>query len=356
MNTDSINQIVSFYLNEVSVPEETVTGRVLTIDPKASWQTFSDGASAHSVAKDYRRSDAGTNDWLQTISTHFEAHPHHAEVSGLNVGNSLAVKLDQQIGSSAPYKFLDRLIDHTTDKGSRPIVLRIENAGFEKPVLEDFTFTTTTPVGWQLYNPNGLIPAQTTDDSSSPGTFNPATQNYPGGVPEGNNVGNLFLVNEIGSGEAGISQTLHAKLAANTRYTLSVEVGNPGGNDPVPGITFDGFPGYRVELLADGKVLAADNNSVQIADGTFGTSTVTYTSSATDPLLGKQLGIRLINILQGPGIEVDFDKVQLTAQAVSCGSTRSHRCDRGLGELSASLHKVAQPELPAASGGAHLFR
>jgi hypothetical protein len=179
----------------------------------------------------------------------------------------------------------------------------------------------------------------TTDESSSPGTFNPSTGNYPNDVPEGNNVGNVFLVNEIGSGRAGLSQTLDTLLAANTRYTLSVEVGNPTGDDPVPGITFGGFPGYQIELLAGGQVLEIDNNSLEIAEGTFSTSTVTYTTSATDLLLGKPLEVRLINLLQGPGIEVDFDNVRLTAQplAVANGSTSSHRIDAGFGKLSELL-------------------
>lgn len=214
------------------------------------------------------------------------------------------------------------------------IFLPIQNAGFEATILEDFTFTTAPPPGWELYNPDGLIPAVTTDESSSPGTFNPSTGNYPNDVPEGDNVGNVFLVDEVGSGRAGLSQTLDTLLAANTRYTLSVEVGNPTGDDPVPGINFEGFPGYQVELLAGGQVLAVDNNSLEIAEGTFSTSTVTYTTSATDSLLGKPLEIRLINLLQGPGIEVDFDDVQLIAQPLSItnGSTSSYRLDGGVGK------------------------
>lgn len=195
-----------------------------------------------------------------------------------------------------------------------------------------------------MYNPDGLIPAQTTDDSSATGAFNPSVNNYPAGVPEGNNVGYGFLVEAPGSGEAGLSQILDARLAANTRYTLSVEVGNPTGDDPVPGISFPGFPGYRIELLAGGQVLAADNNSLSIAEGTFSTSTVTYVSSATNSLLGQPLEIRLINLLQGPGIEVDFDDVRLTAKAIPRGSTRSHRLNSGLGELRDPLYKSSMSD------------
>lgn len=235
------------------------------------------------------------------------------------------------------------ILDTSAVRG-RAIALAIQNAGFEDPVLEDFTFTVVPPPSWQVYNPDGLIPARTTDDSSATGVFNPSVDNYPAGVPGGNNVGYGFLVEAPGSGEAGLSQTLDARLVANTRYTLSAEVGNPTGDDPVPGISFPGFPGYRVELLSGGQVLAADNNSLAIAEGTFSTSTVTYVSSATNPLLGQPLEIRLVNLLQGPGIEVDFDDVQLTAQSIPRGSTRSHHLNRGLGELCDPLYKSSISE------------
>ncbi len=63
-------------------------------------------------------------------------------------------------------------------------------------------------------------------------------------------------------------------------------------------------------------MLATDNSTLNIAEGTFGTSTVSYTAAATDPFLGEQLGIRLINPVQGSGFEVDFDNVRLTATQI----------------------------------------
>ncbi len=256
----------------------------------------------------------------------------------LQTGTGYAINFDQQVDT------LTKLAPSASRGRGTPISLAIQNAGFEDSVLENFTFTVVPPPGWQVYNPDGLIPAVTTDDSSATGAFNPSVNNYPAGVPEGNNVGYGFLVEAPGSGEAGLSQILDARLAANTRYTLSVEVGNPTGDDPVPGISFPGFPGYRIELLAGGQVLAVDNNSLSIAEGTFRTSTVTYVSSATNSLLGQPLEIRLINLLQGPGIEVDFDDVQLTAKAIPRGSTRSHRLNGGLAELRDPLHKSSISE------------
>lgn len=243
---------------------------------------------------------------------------------------------------------LNKLADLLAGKenANAKINIPIANAGFEDPVQEDFTFTVEPPPGWDVYDPNDIIPEVTTDDSSATGVFNPSLDNYPGGVPEGDNVGYSFLVNPPGSGEAGLSQTLDTLLAPNTRYTLSVAVGNPTGDDPVPGISFPGFSGYRVELLAGGQVLAMDDNSLHIPEGKFKTSKITYTSSATDTLIGQPLEIRLINLLQGPGIEVDFDDVQLTAKALPGGSQSSHNLSQGYGDLLNSLHSSSTFVLP----------
>lgn len=251
---------------------------------------------------------------------------------------------------------LEQLADLLAGKqnANSQIDIPIQNAGFEDPTQEDFTFTVEPPPGWAVYDPNDIIPEVTTDDSSATGVFNPSLNNYPGGVPEGNNVGYSFLVNPPGSGEAGLSQVLDTLLAPNTRYTLSVAVGNPTGDDPVPGISFPGFSGYRVELLAGGQVLAVDDNSLNIPEGKFKTSKVTYTSSATDTLVGQPLEIRLINLLQGPGIEVDFDDVQLTAKAIPGGSRSSHNLNE-YGDLLNSLYSASNFALPAGSDSSSLI-
>ncbi|MBW4490355.1 MAG: hypothetical protein KME12_21460 [Trichocoleus desertorum ATA4-8-CV12] len=244
---------------------------------------------------------------------------------------------------------LNKITDllNVKEKANSKVSIAIQNAGFEDPAQEDFTFTVEPPPGWQVYDPNNIIPEVTTEDSSATGVFNPSLDNYPGGVPEGNNVGYSFLVQAPGSGEAGLSQTLDTLLAPNTRYTLSVAVGNPTGDDPVPGISFPGFSGYRVELLAGGQVLAVDDNSLNIPEGKFKTSKITYTSSATDSVVGQPLEIRLINLLQGPGIEVDFDDVQLTAKALPGGSKSSHG-NATSGDLFNQLHQPSTFELPLA--------
>ncbi|MGQ4650013.1 hypothetical protein [Lyngbya aestuarii] len=193
-------------------------------------------------------------------------------------------------------------------------LLPIENAGFEAPTLADGDYTFGSVPGWEIYDPNNLVPDSPTNETSNVDVFNPDVNYYPWEAPEGQNVGDVYLIQDPFSGFAGLSQTLDTLLAPNTQYTLEVEVGNAAGS--FEGLDLTGFPGYRVELLAGGQVLSTDNNTLCIADGTFGTSTVTYNSTANDPLLGEALEIRLINLLQGPGLEVDFDNVRLMATSL----------------------------------------
>ncbi len=193
-----------------------------------------------------------------------------------------------------------------------PTFISIENAGFEVPALEDGEFTVLQAIpGWQPYDPDSLI----APDGTDVGAFNPLVAQYPNDIPGGANVGYAFSVDPLGAGVVGLSQTLDELLHPGTSYSLQVEVGNPTGIDQF-GTDYTGFPGYRVELLAGNTVLATDNSTLNIAEGTFGTSTVSYTAAATDPFLGEQLGIRLINPVQGSGFEVDFDNVRLTATQI----------------------------------------
>lgn len=193
--------------------------------------------------------------------------------------------------------------------------LLIANAGFEDPILSENDFTVTPPPGWKLYDPSGLVspnPGVTTN--SIVGIYNPPPAAFPGEAPEGNNVSFIYLVDQPGSGIVGLTQTLKSTLTANTKYNLQVKVG-----DQLPFDTFDflaGFPGYRVELLAGSTVLAFDDNTLTLTEGTFATSVVSFTTSNHLPNLGAPLGIRLINLLNDRGVEVNFDDVKLDATSV----------------------------------------
>lgn len=185
-------------------------------------------------------------------------------------------------------------------------LLPVTNFGFETPNTPDGTFSgsqTNGPPGWTAYNDGP------TNSNRFFGVWDPTgTTSFELPIPEGQQMGVLFLDDALGL-EAGLEQTLVTQLQPNTRYTLSVEVGNFA---PSAGSTWDftGFPGYRVELLAGGNALVVDNNTLSPAEGQFLLSTIVYDTGPTVP--AQALGIRLVN-LNGLGVEVNFDNVMLDA-------------------------------------------
>ncbi|MBM3978379.1 MAG: hypothetical protein FJ299_15500 [Planctomycetes bacterium] len=201
--------------------------------------------------------------------------------------------------------------------------IAIQNASFELPAIAPGTFSTVSaPPGWQGYGSLNF-------GNRTIGVLNPATTVlYGAAVPDGSNVGVVFLLDnpaqqmQFASLEAGLRQTLTSTLQTSTRYTLEVEVGNIAV-DPTPPhnqFAFGGFPGYRVDLLAGGTVLASDTNTLLPSEGGFATSTVLFEVGASHPLAGQPLGIRLVNLNAAPGIEVNFDDVRLDATPISSWS------------------------------------
>ena len=165
----------------------------------------------------------------------------------------------------------------------------VVNPGFEADVLGDGVSTFGFAAGWTIIG------------AGIAGPFNPAVGHYPGQAPEGSNI--AFANNsEI------ISQTLAETLALNTTYTLQVEVGRrlDLGSSPV---------NYAVELRGGASVLASES-LLSPALGQFLTSTVVFTSGATEPEFGQALGIRLIHA-GGGNVQVNFDDVRLNAQPVA---------------------------------------
>lgn len=199
--------------------------------------------------------------------------------------------------------------------------IAISNSGFEEPslaglepIVGEEIFTFTTPPGWQLYDPNGLIPADTNLATSYPGVWNPSPTFFADEAPEGENIGAIFLNQALNSGVVGFTQTLANTLQANTEYTLKVEVGNPGSD------FFAGFPGYGVQLLAGNTIIAEDNNTLAVVEGEFNTTTISFTTTTKDLNLGEPLQIRLLNTLESTGLEVNFDNIRLSANPVDLQS------------------------------------
>jgi hapalindole H/12-epi-hapalindole U/12-epi-fischerindole U synthase len=203
-------------------------------------------------------------------------------------------------------------------------LLPIVNSGFETNFAAPGTFPILNPTGWSVLDPNQILDG----NLDAVGVLNPTgTTYFPAGAPEGNNVALIYLSEDIDGGAVSLSQPLTSTLQPNTVYTLSVEVGNiASGFGPPPSNQFfdlDGFPGYSVQLLAGGVVLAEDVDSLHnsIPEGTFATSTIQFSSGASHSQLGQALEIRLTNLniretLENPGIEVDFDNVRLNATPV----------------------------------------
>lgn len=203
--------------------------------------------------------------------------------------------------------------------------IAIVNAGFEANIITPGAFAVLVPQGWSIYDPNFIV----NQNANSVGVIRPlpGVEYFPAGTPEGDHAALVFLAGPQNA-EAGLRQTLTATLQANTRYRCSVQIGNIASGTSLPGsadggglfYNLEGFPGYRIDLLAGNTVVASDNNSIgaTIPEGEFREARFYFDATNGHPQLGQTLGIRLVN-LKAPGtpeipnIEVDFDDVILTA-------------------------------------------
>ncbi|MFT5524301.1 MAG: VCBS repeat-containing protein [Pirellulaceae bacterium] len=150
--------------------------------------------------------------------------------------------------------------------------------------------------------PNGFggnIPDWVDGDGAGTGagTFNPTTSRYPLGLSDGDDV--AF------SNGPSISQVVGANLTAGMRYILQVDVGDRSDST---------FPGFDVQLRAGGVVLAgADETTVTVPDGGFGTATVEFIAPVGHAQLGQPLEI----FLGSNGGQTNFDNVRLGQQPLS---------------------------------------
>ena len=221
---------------------------------------------------------------------------------------------------------------------SQAQVITVVNPSFEANFAPAGGFPVFVPTGWNLYDPGlpGNGAGIVNQNNNAVGVLNPAgTTFFVDPVPHGNNVALIYLEERANNTVVlpgkmvGLSQTLTSTLQLNSHYDLSVAVGNIAsgtGLGAYAGFGFadlSGFPGYRIELLAGGQVVAADNNSLGagIGEGRFATATVQFDVGNSHALAGQALGIRLINLnatgnLVERAREVDFDAVSLVASAV----------------------------------------
>jgi len=178
-------------------------------------------------------------------------------------------------------------------RGAAPVSITITNPGFENPALAEGDWTSDNSIiGWIQINGADI------------GVWNVGPADFPNGAAEGLNVAYLYVpVNGQGFGQVLSGAT--GLLQRSASYTLTVAVGNSA--------SYAAFPGYQVQLLAGGTLLAQDENTLTPAEGRFVTSTVTYTyASAHSALVGQPLEIRLLSKGQNSSEEMEFDDVRLT--------------------------------------------
>jgi hypothetical protein len=173
--------------------------------------------------------------------------------------------------------------------GGTPIA--VVNPGFEGPQINLCGFGVD-PVGWTVIGDAGIW---------RPGEAGQCLNSYPDGPPEGQQI--------VFTNSGPVSQTLTTNLAANTQYTLRVEVGRRA--DCCQQTT------YQVQLLAGGTLLSEDDSLLTLIPGTFRTSTVMFGAAPGHPAIGQPLQIRLIRGLQGQG---NFDHVRLESAPADCNN------------------------------------
>jgi hypothetical protein len=238
----------------------------------------------------------------------------------------------------------------------------IENAGFEDdaPYEALVNGTDTNPTGWEFYRPAASLGGEYIEIYAPDGTYLPAG---PVDLTTGpDQVAAFYLGSDGGSCDTslnpdgtrkypdcqegdgdyplGLEQDLREELdpgttvnlEANSKYVLSVEVGNQKSGPADDDFDFSDFGGYRIELLAGDTVIASDDNTIlppTAGEGNFFTATADLTTgSVHDPfgidLIGMALGIRLIykGGIEEPDNVTDwyaaiaFDDVSLTVSAV----------------------------------------
>ncbi len=260
---------------------------------------------------------------------------------------SSSLSTTQLTGDSMKYSLsVAMMFGLFTARAAMAVSLPVANPGFEdisgeSPAFE-FTFGPIN-TDWQLYEQTPGLTSGGAGNDYFIGTLTPQLDPgnpgqfafFPSGAAEGQRVGIAFNNAATGGGgEYGLQQTLSGStLQPLARYRLRVAIGNIASGDSTNFGFFnlDGFPGYRVDLLAGDQLVASDNNTLvgAILDGQFAESEFSFTTGASlivngQELIGQPLGIRLVNLnVPDPStpttttadLEVDFDDVRLDAFA-----------------------------------------
>ncbi len=245
---------------------------------------------------------------VETIATGIETAPSNA-VFGVGEAYGAFARALFLVGSSGEVAYVDLQTPGAAipTREAPPPTVHVANGSFEQMPLPEGTWDyPAPPAKWEIYDPAGVMNGITT----AVGTINcVGTYLYPDGAPVADHGALVFLWTDAGI-PAGLSQRLATRLEANTEYVLRVFVGDP--LDPPDGpFSFSGFPGYRIELAAGSTVLVADENTIIVPEGEFAQTELSYVAAPDDPNLGELLEVRLINLSAAPGVEIEFDGVEL---------------------------------------------
>ncbi len=164
------------------------------------------------------------------------------------------------------------------------------------------SFELNAPYPYSL----GYVPLWNVDATGSalPGT---AYAGFPA-LPQTTD-GQVFAYVNPNGGSADIWQALTATFAANTQYTLSVDVIYRA--DYIDGPSTLQLLGG--DLLASGALVASSTIGAG-TPGNFVTQTVSFTTGSGDSILGKHVLVALSS--SGSGSQADWDNVRLDATPV----------------------------------------
>ncbi len=213
--------------------------------------------------------------------------------SGLTVGTSYSYRVKARDSASIPNETAFSGVSSASPGPLTPRPITLVNPGFESPILADGSSTDSLP-GW-LPIGNVVLAA----------AWNPNATFYAAEAPEGQNIGDIFL-SPAYSGFSQVLQGAEGQFQADTAYALKVRVGRN---------LLDPYDGYIIQLLANGAVIAQDDNSTVPAAGSFVTASFNYLYNASlhSHLVGFPLEIRLLSKGLAGGVgDVNFDDVQLT--------------------------------------------
>lgn len=204
--------------------------------------------------------------------------------------------------------------------GANAAVIGIDNSSFETgPVLADGG--TSAISGWR-----------TSISRSDTGRWNPRSTNFPGLKTSPDDTYVAYAYGDETNDDPGteayatagkIVQTLDITVDAFTRYTLTVDIGNPVS----PTLGFGGFnvglvagdmdpatPGDRLLASLMSSELSAEERN--IADGTFKTFSLTFETDANTAGIGQPLSIYLAALINSGAGYTAFDLVRLETTAL----------------------------------------